>query len=123
MRRSLATLLLTALAVLAGLRLAAAVQDTEAMRCAIACGHAASAMKGASCCPMADAPGAGLSFKTCSRGDGLAPISLASGQLAVLCAAARLTAPPAQRFFDPACDAKPRSSTPRAPDHVPLLFG
>lgn len=123
MRRSLATLLLAVLAALAGLRLSVAVQDAEAMRCAIACGHAASAMKGASCCPMSDTPGASPSFKTCSRGDGLASISLASGQLAVLCAAARLTAPQAQRFVDPACDAKPRSSTPRGPDHVPLLFG
>jgi hypothetical protein len=123
MRSPLAILLLTALAVLAGLRLAAAVQDTEAMRCAIACGHAASAMKGASCCPMAAAPGAGPSLKTCSRSDGLALIPLALGQPALLAMASRLTLPTAHRFLDPAPDARPRSSTPLPPDHVPLLFG
>jgi hypothetical protein len=123
MRRPLATLLLTAIAVLTGMRLAVAVQDTEAMRCAIACGHAASATKGASCCPMADAPGAGPSFKTCSRGEGVALVPLASGQPALLAMAPYLTAPTGHRFPGLAVVAGPRSSMPRPPEHVPLVFG
>ncbi len=121
MQRPMAILVLAAVALLTGLRLAMEVQDTEAMRCAIACGHAASAMKGASCCPMADAPGSGLSFKTCSQGDGLALVPLATGQPALLAMASHLTAPTKHRLLDPAPTAEPLSSTPRPPDHVPLF--
>lgn len=122
MRRPLAFLLLTAIAALAGLRLAAAVQDTEAMRCAIACGHAASAVKGAACCPMAGAKGGGLAFKACGRG-GLALMPLAPVQPAVLASAAPLEEPRSSLYLDPASDSGARSRTPRPLDHVPLLLG
>jgi len=122
MDRPLATLLLAALAALAGLRLAVAVQDTEAMRCAIACGHAASATKGAACCPMSAAPEAGPSFKACAPG-GLALLPLAAPQPAVLAAAGPLALPTPDRLFDCVPDSRLRFAPPRPLDHVPLLFG
>lgn len=123
MQRPIAAFVLAAVSLLAGLRLAVAVQDTEAMRCAIACGHTASAGKGAVCCPMSAAPGSGPSFKTCAGGDGLALIPLATGQPALIATAAPLTAPAVHRFLDAAPDAGPRFAPPRPLDHVPLLFG
>ncbi len=123
MRRPLATLLLAALASLAGLRLAAAAQDSEAMRCAIVCGHSDIATTGASCCPMAEAPGADPSFKTCARSDGLALIPLAPGQPALLIAVASLIAPQVHRLLDPESEVGRIGPDPRPLDHVPLLFG
>ena len=119
MQRPTATLVLAAVAVLMGLRLAAAVQDTEAMRCAIACGHAASATKGAACCPMS---GAGPSFKACAPGD-LALLPVTAPQPAVIGSAAPLKAPASRRSFDPAPDSGLRFAPPRPLDHVPLLIG
>ena len=105
MQRPVAALVLAAVSMLAGLRLAVAAQDTEAMRCAIACGHAAPAAKGAACCPMS---GSGPSFRACAGGDGLALIPLATGQPALLAATAPLTAPAIQRFLDAPPEAGPR---------------
>ena len=118
MQRPIAALALVVLALLTGLRLAAAVQDTEAMRCAIACGHAP--VKGAVCCPMS--ADQGPSFKTCGTG-GLALLPLAAPQPAVLSAAALLTPPAPHRFLRPGTDSGPRFAPPRSLDHVPLLFG
>ena len=122
MQRPTAILVLAAVAVLMGLRLAAAAQDTEAMRCAIACGHAASATKGAACCPMS-APGSGPSFKTCAAGDGLALIPLAPGQPALLSASNSLNARQTHRLVPPVSHRAPAFPDPRPLDHVPLLFG
>lgn len=122
MQRPIAAFVLAAVSLLAGLRIAVAAQDTEAMRCAIACGHAAAATKGAACCPMSSAPGSGPSFKTCAGGDGLAVIPLATGQPALLAAAAPLTAPAARHILDATPDSGPRFVPPRPLDHVPLLF-
>ena len=119
MQRPVAAFVLVAVSMLAGLRLAVAAQDTEAMRCAIACGHAAPAGKGAACCPMS---GSGPSFKACAGG-GLALIPLAPGQPALIATTAPLTEPPMRRFFDALPGAGPRLPPARPLDHVPLLFG
>jgi len=119
MQRPIATFVLAAVSLLAGLRLAVAVQDSEAMRCAIACGHAASADKGAACCPMS---AAGPSFKACAPGDAaLAPLT--APQPAVLAAGAPLVAPASTRSVDLDRESRPRFAPPRPLDHVPLLFG
>jgi hypothetical protein len=120
-KRPISTLLLVALTALPGLRLAVAVQDTEAMRCAIACGHAAGQM-GASCCPIGGFGETGPSFKTCSPGDSFALTSVAS-QPAVLAAVGRLTAAQPHRLLHPESNAAPRAATSRPLDHVPLLLG
>ena len=119
MQRPIAAFVLAAVSLLAGLRLAAAAQDSEAMRCAIACGHAASPDKGAACCPMS---AAGPSFKACAPGDAaLAPLT--APQPAVLAAAAPLAAPASTRAVDLDGEFRPRFAPPRALDHVPLLLG
>jgi hypothetical protein len=119
MQRRIAAFVLAAVSLLAGLRLAVAAQDSEAMRCAIACGHAASPDKGAACCPMA---GAGPSFKACAQGNAaLAP--LAAPQPAVLAAGAPLAAPAFSLTRDLDGESRPRFAPPRPLDHVPLLFG
>ena len=123
MQRPIAAFVLAAVSLLAGLRLAVAAQDTEAMRCAIACGHAASATKGAVCCPMSSAPGSGPSFKTCAGGDGLALVPLATGQPALLASAASLIAPAVHELLDASPDARVRFAPTSPLDHVPLLFG
>lgn len=105
-----------------GLRLAAATDGTAAMRCAIACGHAIGAVKGAVCCPMSEAPDAGPVFKSCSRGADLAPSPLAPGPM-LLAAAGRLAAPDRSTALDAPRHPAPRSAFLRAPDKVPLLVG
>lgn len=122
MRRFCAALLLTVLAAAAGLRLGAAAADTEAMRCAIACGHAAAAVNGAACCPMSNAPGAGPSFKAClPERAALAPI--VSGQSLLLTGIVRILRPDSSCLFDGVATAAPISASPRPVDHVPLLLG
>ena len=119
MQRRIAGLVLAALSLLAGLRLTVAARDSDAMRCAIACGHAASAEKGAACCPMS---AAGPSFKACASGNAaLAP--LAAPQPAVLAPAAPLAAPASDRTADLDGESRPRFAPPRPLDHVPLLHG
>jgi hypothetical protein len=121
MRRQSAVLLLAILAVVAGLRLSSFAADAEAMRCAIACGHAAGMIKGAACCPVSKTSGAGPMLEACSRGnDALAP--LASGPV-LLVFAERLPVPHVSRPTDPAVSATARSAFLRAPEKVPLLLG
>jgi hypothetical protein len=120
-RRQSAVLLLVLLAVVAGLRLSAAAADTDAMRCAIACGHAAGMMKGAACCPMSNAPGSSPVLTTCPRG-GAAVAPLASGYL-LLAFAERLPAPDGSRPHDSAVSSAVSSAFLRAPEKVPLLLG
>ena len=122
MRRFCAALLLTVLAAAAGLRLSAAAADTEAMRCAIACGHAAAAVNGAACCPMSNAPGAGPTFKACSP-EGAAVTPIVSGQPLLLTGIVRFLPPDSSGLFDGGATAEPTSASPRPVDHVPLLLG
>jgi hypothetical protein len=105
-----------------GFRLATAAEDAEATRCAIACGHAMGAMKGAACCPMPDAPGSVPVLKTCSRGADAAVAPLASGPI-LLAFVGRLAAPTGFRPLAIAGSAHLRSAFPRAPEKVPLLLG
>lgn len=105
-----------------GLRLAAAADDSAALRCAIACGHAMGAMRGAACCPMSDAPDAGPAFKSCSRGADVATAPLAFGPV-LLAAIGRLPAPDGSRPLARGANAAPRSAFLRAPDKVPLRVG
>ena len=105
-----------------GLRLAAAADDSAAMRCAIACGHAMGEMKGAACCPMSDAPDAGPVFKTCSRGTEAAIAPLASGPM-LLAVIRGLPTPDAVHPLDALETLAPRAAFLRAPDKVPLLAG
>ena len=119
MQRPIAAFVLAAVSLLAGLRLTVAAQDSEAMRCAIACGHAASSDKG---CRVLPHVGRGPSFKACASGNAaLAP--LAAPQPAVLAAAAPLAAPASERASDFEAGSRPRFAPPRPLDHVPLLFG
>lgn len=123
MRRRVATLLLSVLLAPAGLRIMAQFEDTEAMRCAIACGHTVAALPGAACCPMADAPNAGPAFKTCSPGKGSALAPPAPGQPLLLAALVRLLPPDTARPNDLAATREPLSAAPRPVDHVPLVLG
>ena len=122
MQRPTAILVLAAVAVLTGLRLAAAVQDTEAMRCAIACGHAAGMMNGAACCPMSGAPESSPVFKRCSRPAEAAIAPLAPAP-ALLAPGRRLPAPDRSHPFDWSASAAGRSAFLDVPDKVPLLVG
>jgi len=105
-----------------GVRLATATIDSAALRCAIACGHALGATKGAACCPMSDAPDAGPVFKTCSRGADAAISPPAPGPM-LLAVSGRLPAPHGSRAFDPAQGTAERSAFLHVPDKVPLLVG
>ena len=105
-----------------GLRLAAAADDAAAMRCAMACGHAMGATKGAACCPMSDAPDAGPAFKSCSRGADVATAPLASGPV-LLAVIGRLPAPDGSRLLARGANAAARSVFLRVPDKVPLRVG
>ncbi|HWZ86464.1 MAG TPA: hypothetical protein VN032_09705 [Thermoanaerobaculia bacterium] len=104
------------------LALATAADESAAMRCAIACGHAMGATKGAACCPMSDAPDAGPVLKTCSRGAdaAIAPLSFGPVLLAV---SGRLPAPDGSRPLDTMETPAPRSAFLRAAEKVPLLAG
>jgi hypothetical protein len=104
------------------LALATAADESAALRCAIACGHAMGAMNGAACCPMSDAPDAGPVLKTCSRGADAAIAPLAAGPMA-LAVSGRLPAPDASRSLDSFETAAPRPAFLRAPEKVPLLAG
>jgi hypothetical protein len=121
MRRQSAVLLLAVLAVVAGLRLSAIAVDAEAMRCAIACGHAAGAMKGAACCPISKTSGAGPVLEKCSRGAD-AVVRLASGPV-LLVLVDRLPVPRVSRPTDLEVSATARSAFLRAPEKVPLPLG
>jgi hypothetical protein len=122
MRRQSAVLLLAVLAVVAGLRLSAVAADAEAMRCAIACGHAAGMMRGAACCPISKTAGAGPVLETCSRGGDDAVAPLASGPV-LLVFAERLPEPDLSRPNESAVGATARSAFPLVPEKVPLLLG
>jgi hypothetical protein len=122
MRRQSAVLLLAVLAVAAGLRLSVVVTDTEAMRCAIACGHAFGVPKGAACCPMTETPGSGPVLKACSRGGDSAVAPLAPRPI-LLSFSGRVPKPDGSRPTDVAVSATVRSAFLRAPEKVPLLLG
>jgi hypothetical protein len=122
MRRQSAVLLLAVLAVVAGLRLSAVAVDTEAMRCAIACGHAGEMMTGAVCCPISTTPGAGPVLETCSRGGDSAVAPLAPGPI-LLGFSERLPEPDISRPNDSIVIGTVRSAFLRAPEKVPLLLG
>jgi hypothetical protein len=106
----------------AALRLAASTDDSPAMRCAIACGHAAGMTKGAVCCPMSDAPGSGPVWKTCAPGADAAVAPLAPIPF-LLASVGRLPAPEPVRRLGHAVGAAVRPPFLRAPEKVPLLLG
>jgi hypothetical protein len=105
-----------------GLRLATAVGDAEAMRCAIACGHATGALTGAACCPMSDAPGSGPRLKSCSPGADAAFAPMAPAPM-LLVALGRLAPPEGSRPFELAARSAALSADLRLPDKVPLRAG
>ena len=122
MRRQSAVVLLSVLAVMAGLRLSTVVADTEAMRCAIACGHATGMMNGATCCPISKTAGAGPVIKTCSRGGDSAVAPLAPGRI-LLPFSERLPEPDVSRPNDSTVSNALCSAFLRTPEKVPLLLG
>jgi hypothetical protein len=123
MRRQSAVLLLAALAAVTGLRLSVVATNTnEAMRCAIACGHAFGMTKGAACCPMTETPGSGPVLRTCSRGGNSAVAPLAPRPI-LLSFCERVPKPDGSRPTDTAVSATVRSAFLRAPEKVPLLLG
>jgi hypothetical protein len=122
MRRQSAVLLLAVLAVVAGLRLSAVAVDTEAMRCAIACGHSGEMMTGAACCPISKTAGAGPVLETCSRSGDSAVAPLAPGPI-LLGFSERLPEPDVSRPNDSIVIGTVRAAFLRAPEKVPLLLG
>jgi hypothetical protein len=108
----------------AGLRLAApADAESEALRCAIACGHAAGAVAaGAACCPM---NGAGATtapaMASCPERETPGAIVLLPTPLAILAAASRPLAPAGDSLLTASPLAAPRDGIARAPEHVPIL--
>jgi hypothetical protein len=120
-RRQSAVLLLAVLAVVAGLRLSTIASDTEAMRCAIACGHAAGVMNGAVCCPITKTSGAGPVLETCSRSGADSVVPLASGPV-LLVFVDRLPVPHVFRPNESVVRATVRSAFLGAPEKVPLLL-
>ena len=110
----------------AGLRLAApADAESEALRCAIACGHAAGAVAaGAACCPMNGA-GAGATktaaMASCPERETPGAIVLLATPLAILAAASQPLAPAGDFLLSASPLAAPRDGIARAPEHVPIL--
>jgi hypothetical protein len=119
-RRRSAILLLAVLAALAGLRLSAAAADSEALRCAVACGHAATL--GAACCPMSDAAGKEAAMAACPRSDPQSAAPTMPAPLAIPTALHRLAAPLGASALASIASVAPRSPSTRPPDHVPLLL-
>jgi hypothetical protein len=102
------------------LRVIAAVEGSETLRCAIACGHAAT--PGAACCPLSRAAGKGAAVTACPRPD---PQSLAPGlpaQPGLVGTVYRLAAPERGSIFEADSAVAPRGPSPHPPDHVPLLL-
>ena len=122
MRRQSAALLLALLAVVAGLRLSVVVTDTEAMRCAIACGHALGMTKGTACCPMAETPDSGPVLRTCLRG-GDSAVAPPAPKPILLSFSERLPEPDGSCPHDFVVSATVRSAFLRVPEKVPLLLG
>jgi hypothetical protein len=104
----------------AGLRLALSDADSEALRCAIACGHAAKA--GAACCPMAGAAPREAAMAACPSGDAQSVAPSLSAQPAVPAAVHRLIAPEGGFGLAWSPQADPGDPASRTPDHVPLLL-
>lgn len=109
----------------AGLRLAApADAESEALRCAIACGHAAGAVAaGAACCPMNGAGSATKSaaMASCPERETPGAIVLLPTPLAILAAASQPLAPAGDSLLSASPLAAPRDGIARAPEHVPIL--
>jgi hypothetical protein len=123
MRRRCAVLLLAILGSVACVRLSAAAIDTEAMRCAIACGHAGAVKDGAACCPMGHGADGGPAFKTCPGGEGSVLVPFFPGQTIPTASAGRIDVSSGSRPVEPLRPAGPRSAFARAPEKVPLLLG
>ena len=122
-RRLSCTLAAFLLVAPAGLRLAASAVDSdwEAVRCAIACGHAAKAgAKGAACCPMGAADGPTMT--ACPSKDSAPAAPLPAGQLAILDGVPPLAAPEGGSSPSTLAPDAPRDALARPPDHVPILL-
>jgi hypothetical protein len=93
----------------------------EAMRCAIACGHALGATKGEACCPMGGPSEDGPAWRLCPGNDGQGAVPPMNAQPAILVSRFRLALVPSMlRSSGPAPE--PLSRPPAPPDHVPLLL-
>jgi hypothetical protein len=112
-RRAAAWLLAAALAGPAVLALAVPGVDSDAVRCAMKCGHAVRA--GAVCCPI----DAGAAWKTCRPDDSLLS-GFAPAALGVLTQTFRLAAPAGYSAFVAEWAPSPRSALEAPPDPVPL---
>jgi hypothetical protein len=104
----------------AALRLTASAvgADWEAVRCAIACGHAVKA--GVVCCPMGSAEGATMT--TCPPGESPAAAPMPAGTLAILTLTTPLAAPDGDSRSFTHSESVPLGPAARPPDHVPLLL-
>jgi hypothetical protein len=105
----------------AGLRvgLAGTASDADALRCAIACGHALKA--GAVCCPM-DGGGGGLAMTSCPSNDSAGAVPVASGQPAILTAMRSLSAPECGDSPFPLAPAAAERIGAERPDPIPKLL-
>lgn len=116
MSRAAAWVLAAAVAAPAVLALAVPGVDVDALRCAIACGHAV--RPGAVCCPT---DGSGSAFKTCRTDDSLLP-GFAPVAPGVLTAAFRLEAPSGCAVFVSGPAPALRGAHDAPPDPIPLAL-
>ena len=116
MRRAAAWILATVLAAPAVLVLALPGIDFDALRCAIACGHAVRA--GAVCCPT---DGGSAAWKKCPP-DGSVLLPTFGVPAAPLARTARLARPDRSVPFEPLPAARPRPRFDSPPDPVPLAL-
>jgi hypothetical protein len=114
-RRTAAWLLAAALAGPAVLALAVPGVDSDAVRCAMKCGHAVRA--GAVCCPI----DAGAAWKTCRPDDSLPP-AFSPAAPGVLTLTFRLAAPAGYSAFAAECVPSALSAHEAPPDPVPLAL-
>jgi hypothetical protein len=105
-----------------GLRFAIAGNDSAAMRCAIACGHAMDATKGAVCCPMGGPSENGTAWKVCPGSDPQGIAAPMRAQPAVLVSGFRLLVPASGPLGERGPGFGPVSRPASPPDHVPIFL-
>lgn len=115
MRRFAALVVLAAALAPAALAVAFGLSDLEAIRCAMACGHALHTA-GSACCPV---EGGAAAFKTCPTDESTRP-QAAGLPTGVLMSPFRLDPPEGSRRLDAVLALATPSAVTRIPDHVPL---
>lgn len=119
MRRFAGVLAVLVLLAPAGLRLAVSDAESEALRCAIACGHPAKA--GAACCPMSGLASKAAAMAACPMGDAQSVAPSLPAQPARFASVYRLAPPEGSSWLSSPSPAMPGDPPVRPLDHIPLL--